>query len=176
MEERENVYRQRAKDRARREQDKSLPEETRQRPRRKKVPLAATVPVVPRSTTSFSLKMAHVRARLEKEKSDLKRQTQEELARRTRQQAMSKTISVVMRRMDSQQTRRARRPTAAEARQTARESQEIYHVCLQENKQKLEQVRDVMGQQCGRKGCRLCRACLLRVLAGGYDSTKLSAD
>ncbi|CAM9139862.1 unnamed protein product [Ectocarpus sp. 13 AM-2016] len=140
MEERENVYRQRAKERARRKQDKSLTEEIRQRPRRKKVPLAATVPVVPRSTNSFSLKTAHVRARLAGEKSDLKRQKQEELARRTRQQAMSKTISKVMRRMDYQQTRLARRPTAAEARQTARESQERYHVCLKENKQKLEQA------------------------------------
>ncbi|CAM9129448.1 unnamed protein product [Ectocarpus fasciculatus] len=140
MEERENVYRQRAKERARREQEKPLSEEIKQRPRRKNVPLAATVPVVPRSTNSFSLKTAHVRARLEKEKSDLKRQKQEELARRTRQQAMSKTISDVMRRMDSQQTRLAHRPTAAEARQTARESQERYHVCLKENKQKLEQA------------------------------------
>lgn len=141
MEERENVYRQRAKERARREQDKSLSEEIRRRPRTKKVPLAATVPVVPRSTNSFSLKTAHVRARLEKEKGDLKRQKQEELARRTRQQAMSKTISEVMRRMDFQQTRLAHRPTAAEARQRARESRERYHLCLKENKQRLEQVR-----------------------------------
>lgn len=144
MEEREKVYRQRAQERAQREQAQSssaCQSKRTNETRRKKNRKNSAAPVVPGTTANFQMKISQVRAKREKESDDLRREKRKETARHVLEQVTSKRLAQVMARIDRQQGRLARRDTAEEAHERASESRARYRNALAENRQKLEQVR-----------------------------------
>lgn len=149
MEERERTYRLRARERAQREQEKNdlarqrLEEEVRWK--REEAACSAQVPVVPRATYKSLLKTAQVQERQKIEAEQLKREKRKEEARHARQRKTSKALAEVMRRIDLEQGRLARRETRKDAQQKARESRERYCQALKDNQGKLEQVRFIVG-------------------------------
>lgn len=145
MEERENMYRERAQERAQRAQDQAvLDRNLAVRTDRQRKCSTSSAPVVPRSTHSFLVKMARVRARREKETYDLKQEKKRELQRRARQQETSKAIADVMRQMGNKQTKQDRRVAVMDSEQKARKGRERYHRALKENKARLQKVRDIV--------------------------------
>lgn len=87
-----------------------------------------------------------VRARLEKETYDLKQEKKRQLEQRARQQKTSKALADVMRQMGSSlPTKQDRHIAELESAQKARESRQRYRRALEDNKARLEQVRDTAG-------------------------------
>ena len=150
MEEREKTYRLRAQERAQREQEKSnlarqkMEEEVRRR--REKAASSAQVPVVPRATYKSLMKTAQVQERQKMEAETLQREKRKEEARHARQRKTSKALAEVMRRIDLEQGRLARRATGKDAQQKAQESRERYRQALKDNQSKLEQVRFIIHE------------------------------
>lgn len=148
MEERENMYRERAQERAQRAQDQAaLDRNLAVRADKQRKFITSSTPVVPRSTHSFLLKTARVRARLEKETCELKQEKKRELQRRAQQQETSKALAEVMRQMGNKQTKQDRRVAMMESEQKAREGRERYHRALRENRARLQQVRSIVQYQ-----------------------------
>lgn len=144
MEEREKVYQKRAKERAQEKQKRHLSasrREEKENRRRKEKLLLAPAPVVPRTTHSFLLKSAQVRARLEKESYDALRDKERQIQRLARQKETGKALADVMRQMGRQQGRQAQQRNPREAEQHAGQDREKYRQALKENKCRLEEVR-----------------------------------
>ncbi|CAM9161204.1 unnamed protein product [Pylaiella littoralis] len=148
MEEREKVYRQRAQERAqeraKRENDKSswasqaLEEATKRRI--EKETSSAQTPVIPRTTQKCLMKTAQVQARRKQERYDIEREEREEKTRHARQQEVGRALAEVIKRIDRQQGRLARRQIDKEVRKKAREDHERYRRALKDNQIKLEQA------------------------------------
>lgn len=144
MEEREGMYRERAKERAQRAQDQyELDRKLAVRTdKQRNLSNTSSASVVPRTTHSFLVKTARVRARLEKEAYDLEQEKKRELRRRAQQQETSTALAEVMRQMGHKQTKQDRRVAELEYEQKARQGRERYRRALRENKARLEQVRE----------------------------------
>lgn len=148
MEEREKTYRLRAQERAQREHENAisarqrLEEEVRRR--REKAACSAQAPVMPRATYKSLQRTAQAQKRLKEEADNLKREKRREEARHARQRKTSKALAEVMRRIDLEQGRLARRDTGEDAQRKARESRERYRQALKDNKSKLQQVRFIV--------------------------------
>lgn len=145
MEEREKMYRERARERTQRAENQGALDRNLAVRTDKKIKCnTSSAAVIPRTTHSFLVKTARVRARLEKESYDLKQEKRRELQRRVQQQETSKALAEVMRQMGNKQTKQDRRVAAMESEQKAREGRERYHRALQENKARLQQVCDIV--------------------------------
>lgn len=148
MEEREKFYVRRRHERKQRELEKASvarrnqEEEFRQK---KKKALSAPVPVIPRTTHSFLLKTAEVRAQLEREQAMAKRESEEHDRRCSRQRETSKALAEVMKDMNRQRGTEPQRDKTRNMERRARESRQKYRQALQENKTKLENARILYG-------------------------------
>ncbi|CAM9245758.1 unnamed protein product [Hapterophycus canaliculatus] len=144
MEEREKLWRQRAQERTSRERPQSSSAYQSKQGngigRKKKRTRLAHTHVVPRTTTNFQMKTAHMQARREEESNAVKQEQDKETARHAQEQVTGKRLAQVMARMDREQARLAKRDTVEEANKKARESRERYRKALLENKRKLEQA------------------------------------
>lgn len=138
------MYRERAQERTQRAQNQAALDRNAALKTDKKTKCnTSSAPVVPRTTHSFLVKTARVRARLEKETYDLKQEKKRELQRRVQQQETSRALAEVMRQMGNKQTKQAPRVALMESELKAREGRERYHRALQENKARLQQVSDI---------------------------------
>ena len=144
MEEREKMYRERAKERAQRERqrvDAARQLEEKERHRRREKAFAARVPVAPRTTHSFLLKTAQVQARINQARDDAKREEQRRLELRAQQRETGRALMEVMKDIDGQQGRLDYRDADRRAKQKARENTINYRNALKENRVRLEKVR-----------------------------------
>ncbi|CAM9297218.1 unnamed protein product [Ascophyllum nodosum] len=141
MEEREKMYRERAKERAQRERqrvDAARQLEEKERHRRREKAFAARVPVAPRTTHSFLLKTAQVQARINQARDDAKREEQRRLELRAQQRETGRALMEVMKDIDGQQGRLDYRDADRRAKQKARENTINYRNALKENRVRLE--------------------------------------
>lgn len=143
MEEREKLYASRRQEKMQRELEKASVARRNQEEefrRKKQNALLAPVPIIPRTTHSFLLKTADVRAQLERKRVEAERESEEQARRCARQQETSKALAEVMRDLNRQRGTEPRRDKTRNVEQRARESRKKYRQALQENKIKLENV------------------------------------
>lgn len=144
MEKREKLNKRRREERLQRNQEQAATArrcEEDKSCRRKERALSAPAPLMPRTTHSFVLAAAKVRATLDRKRCEVKRETEEHAQRRARLQATGKFLSEVLRKMDCERGTGPRRHTTHDSERRARDSREKYRQALKENRTKLELVR-----------------------------------
>lgn len=143
MEKREKTYARRRQARATRELEKAAEARRREEEdllRNRQKAFSAPVPPIPRTTHSFLLKTAEVRARLERERAAVEQEKEEEVKRRIRERETSRALAEVMKEANHQRGTRPRRDSSRYMQLRARESREKYRQVLRENKATLENV------------------------------------